>query len=175
MTPMPTHLVGLLDVATAVFVDNRLDASVQCSCGSRIFELMYPGQTHEVEGQLIPCTAEINGSFFFRIEVRCTQCAEKHLLFDADFHGWDGFVCRDEVQASLPRPPLETWRCLSCQEPGHTARVQVQNEGQEDFLDNAPTGIDPSRWVDGFGWFSMSISCAHCSCETSEWVSYETM
>jgi hypothetical protein len=136
---------------------------------------MYPGQTHEAGGETIPCTAEIDGEFFFLVRADCAACERQHLLLDADFHGWNGFVCHDEAKASLPRPPLVAWRCLACGGVDHTASVQIQTEGKQDFVDQVGEDFDAERWPDGFGWFAMSIRCVSCPHETGEWVSYETM
>jgi hypothetical protein len=174
MVPVPTHLVAVIARSSASFVDGCLDAKVQCPCGSDTFELLYPGQTHEVDGQHIPCTAEMEGKFFFRLEARCTRCSGQHLLFDADFHGWDGFVCHDSAQASLPRPQLQPWACLSCRVTEHKARVRVYSDGEEDFVENTDGEFEASCWIDAFGWFSMDITCTKCGTETAEWVSYET-
>ncbi len=175
MVPIPTHLAAAIELASATYVDGCVDAKILCPCGSDKFELMFPGQTQEFEGEEIPCTAEIDGKFFFRLEARCTRCSRQHLLLDADFHGWNGFVCHDQEQGALPRPPLQPWRCLSCSNTEHHIRVRVQNEGQEDFLENTDGEFPPDRWVDAFGWFSVDIHCTKCGSKKIEWVSYETM
>lgn len=175
MMPVPSHLVGLVHPKDPQIDETALDAQVVCSCGAKSFVLLYPGATHEYRGELIPCTAEIDNRFFFLIKARCTSCGREHLLLDKDLHGWNGFVCHDSAQASLPRPPLTTWKCLKCGATEHQASVQVQTEGRQDFTDGTNGEFDEERWPDGFGWLSMSIVCAACGKETPEWVSYETM
>ena len=173
--PVPSHLVGSVRPKDAAVDEAALDAEVVCGCGSRRFDLLYPGQTQEYRGERIPCTAKINGHFFFLVKARCTACGRDHLLLDKDLHGWNGFVCRDEAQASAPRPPLAPWECLACGKGEHEASVRIDTEGREDFVEETDGEIDEERWPDGFGWFSMSITCAGCGKHTPEWVSYETM
>ncbi len=175
MMPVPSHLVDCVIPKDASIDENPLDADVRCPCGLTRFELLYPGQTHEYNGEIIPCTAEVEGKFFFVLKARCTGCQREHLLLDADFHGWNGFVCHDPEQAALPRPPLVAWKCLSCEGTEHQACVQIQTEGKEDFSEESDGEFDEDRWPDGFGWFSVAIKCTTCDKDTPEWVSYETM
>jgi hypothetical protein len=137
--------------------------------------LLYPGATTAHNDSVIPVTLEKDGHFFFRIEATCTRCRARHLLFDAYFHGWDGYVCHDEAKASLLRPDLTPWTCLNCGATPHAARITIQTEGQADFVENTNGEFPADRWPDGFGWFSMSIACESCQLKTDTWVDYETM
>lgn len=175
MMPVPSHLVDCVAPKDSAIDQGPLDGDVRCPCGSGRFDLLFPGQTHEYQGETIPCTAEINGKFFFLIKARCGRCQREHLLLDADFHGWNGFVCHDANQASLPRPPLVPWKCLACGATEHEASVQIQTEGKDDFISESGGAFDEDRWPDGFGWFSMAIKCTGCGRHTPEWISYETM
>ncbi len=175
MMPVPSHLIDCVVPRDAVIDESPLDAFVRCPCGSSRFDLLFPGTTHEWRGETIPCTAEIGGKFFFLVTARCTSCNRRHLLLDADFHGWNGFVCHDPKQASIERPPLRPWQCLSCGFTEHEASIWIQTEGKEHFVAETDGKIDGDRWPDGFGWFSMAIKCCGCGKQTPEWVSYETM
>jgi hypothetical protein len=97
------------------------------------------------------------------------------LIFDKDFHGWDGYVCHNESQGLLPRPSLKSWNCLECASHHHACRVSVYGEGSNDFAQNVGSEFPPDRWPDGFGWFHISIACDHCHHRTDNWVDYETM
>jgi hypothetical protein len=173
MMPVPSHLRGLVLPKSPVVDEGPLDAFVSCSCGGRSFHLLFPRQTHLYNGEKIPCTAEIDGKFFFVLRAHCAACSREFLLFDADRHGWNGFVCHDAEQAALPRPPLEPWKCLACDHTEHEASIQIQTQGREDFVSEAGDDGDAERWPDG--WLSMSIHCTYCGKATPEWVSYETM
>jgi hypothetical protein len=176
MMPVPSHLSDCLIPKESGIGGDALDADVRCPCGSKRFDLLYPGQSRTRPGkEPIPCTAEIDGKFFFLISARCTKCQRVHLLIDADFHGWNGLVCHDARQASLPRPPLVPWRCLCCDETEHEASVQIYTEGRKDFVAETGGRFPPDRWPDAFGWFSMAIKCAGCGKFTRDWISYETM
>lgn len=173
--PVPSHLRGLVEPLDSTIDEESLSARIRCPCGDDSLELLYPGQTHEYGGEIIPCTAEVDGRFFFVLKSRCTGCGREHLLLDADFHGWNGLVCHDADQAALARPPLVPWTCQSCGETRHRGLVHIQTQGKDDFVAEAGEEFDHSRWPDAFGWFSLDLTCCKCGKESSELVSYETM
>jgi hypothetical protein len=174
MMPVPAHLQGLVVPLDSVIDEEALSAAVRCPCGDPHFELLYPGQTHEHDGEVIPCTAEIDGNFFFILKSRCQSCRREHLLLDADFHGWNGFICHDAAQAALARPQLVAWQCF-CGETKHTGVVHIQTQGKADFISEAGEEFDENSWPDAFGWFSLDLTCCKCGKESRELVSYETM
>lgn len=137
--------------------------------------LLDPGQTHDYQREPIPCTAEIDGAFYFLVKAICENCGSSHTLFDKEFHGWDGFVCHEAGQAARPPPPLEEWECLTCGGKRHTARIALEAQGKQDFIEEAGDEFPVDRWPDAFGWFDKSIACTECGKATATWVSYETM
>jgi hypothetical protein len=175
MMPLPSHVVGWVVPKDPMIDEGPLEADVCCPCGSRRFDLLFPGQTHEWDGETIPCTAEISGKFFFLIKAQCAKCSRQHLLLDADLHGWNGFVCHDPEQAAIPRPPLVPWKSLECGTTSHEASIRIQTEGKADFVSESEGRFPADRWPDGFGWFSMDIKRSACGKQTREWVSLETM
>lgn len=175
MMPIPPHLDKCVVPKDTKIDESPLDAAVRCPCGSQKFEFLFPGTTHKYQGETTPCTAEVGGAFFFLLEARCLSCGTRHLLFDKDFHGWNGFVCHDPEQASLPRPPLTAWKCRECDGVAHQGSIRINSQGKEDFVSEAGDEFDANRWPEAFDWFSMSIQCCSCGLETAEWVSYETM
>ena len=138
-------------------------------------EFRYPGQTHLWGGREIPCVASIDGKHFLRLEARCVGCGRDHLLLDADFHGWDGFVCHDPEQAALPRPDLVAWPCRDCAGLQHYLVVGISVENEELILEEAEDDIDPARWYDAFGWFAVDATCVRCGRIEQDLISYETM
>ena len=175
MMPPPSHLTEWV-----VPDDERIDEEsfagrVQCPCGSQELQLLYLGQTHEYQGEQIPCTAEIDGRFFFLIQALCARCGATHTLLDIDFHGWDGYVCHDAEQAALARPELTEWTCPDCGGSFHTARIGIETQGKEDFIEETNGEFPQERWPDGFSWFDMSIECVKCGRSPETWVSCETM
>jgi DNA-directed RNA polymerase subunit RPC12/RpoP len=175
MMPAPTHLRDCVLPGDARIDETGFFGKVRCPCGSESFRLLYPGETHEYRGVAIPCTAQVNGHFFFLVKAACANCGREHLLIDKDFHGWDGFVCHDAKQASLPRPSLRPWKCLKCGGTDHSASVSIETQGRQDFIEEAGEGFDPERWPDAFSWFTMAIRCVNCGKETPSWVALETM
>lgn len=175
MMPVPSHLQGIVVPLDGVIDEEALSADIRCPCGEAKFHLLYPGQTHEYGGELIPCTAEIDGNFFFVLQSRCANCGREHLLLDSDFHGWNGFICHDPAQAALARPPLVAWACQKCGETKHTGVIHIQTQGKDDFALEAGEAFDVHRWPDAFGWFSLDLTCAECGKNSPELVSYETM
>lgn len=175
MMPVPSHLRGIVVPRDPAIDEQPLSADVRCPCGESVFELLYPGQTHEYGGETIPCTAEIDGRYFFVLRAVCTGCSADHLLLDADFHGWDGFVCHDPAQAAIPRPGLVPWKCIACTETKHRVVAHIQTEGREDFINESGGEFDRERWPDAFGWFSLDLTCLACGKASPELVSYETM
>jgi hypothetical protein len=175
MMPVPTHLRGIVVPHEEAIDEEGLAADIRCTCGERAFELLYPGQTHEFAGEVIPCVADIGGRFFFVLKARCARCSRENLLLDADFHGWNGFVCHDTEQAAAERPRLIPWACQVCGKTKHTGVVHIQTQGKEDFIAEAGNDFDPDRWPDAFGWFSLDVTCSQCSKRSPKLVSYETM
>jgi hypothetical protein len=151
-----------------------LIGNLRCPCGSENFKMMYPGQTHEYEGRTYPCTAEIDGHFFFLVKAICSECNLEHLLFDEHFHGWDGVMCHDIRKASLPRPPLTYWKCLSCGGLYHKVTLKIAFESKENFIEQSRGEFDKTKWPDAFQWIWISITCCKCGLESKDWVDYET-
>lgn len=175
MMPIPTHLMDCVVPDDPNVDESPLIGSVRCPCGGRTFELLFPGNTHERRGEFVPCTAEIGGRYFFLIQAVCRACGTNHLLLDVDFHGWNGFVCRNPQQAALPRPTLVPWKCVKCGDVSHTAVIDVRSEGKEFCVGEADGAIEDDQWHEAFGWFTISIECAGCGHSDKTWVSCETM
>jgi hypothetical protein len=173
--PLPAHLREIIVPALIQEDDHSVKGRVVCPCGEDEIELMYPGQTHEYNGSLIPCTAMIDDKFFFLLRADCPKCNSQHLLFDADFHGWDGFICHNKEQASLPRPPLFAWKCSSCGSTRHKVEMTVSGESIEEFEENAGEEFGIECWPESFGWVSVDVCCGNCQNVTTDLVSYETM
>ncbi len=170
---VPTHILKCVK-STCLDYDGRLvRCEIACSCKNYIFELLYPGETHLYQGEKIPCTLQLDDKFFFLIKARCAKCGCEYLLFDKDFHGWDGFVCHNDKEASHPRPPLVSWECLKCGESKHTVQVEFCY-GDEDEMIEDLAGFPIDNLADAFEWIYINIKCVHCDLLTEKWVDYET-
>jgi len=176
MIPTPEHLRACTVPEPAKAEQHQYVGYVKCPCGCDTFEMQHTGATHEWDGEIIPCTAEIDGGFFFRIVAKCVNCGTEHLLLDTDFHGWDGFVCREELGGHLrPRPALVGWPCKVCGKNMHKASVLVVSEDKETAFEESGGVLDETNWQEGFGWMNIDIRCAACGHSHEAWVSCETM
>lgn len=187
MMPVPTHLekiivpfsgeAGLLFMGPILYPyqEETLVGNVICSCGNDELEVLYPGQTHIWKGERIPCVAKINENYFLIVKVRCSKCKAEHLIFDRDFHGWNGWVCRDTAQASLPRPELTEWNCSKCENTNHKVVVVITTQGKDDFLNETEGQFDVNRWQDAFESLSVTITCLSCGHETKSFIVCEAM
>lgn len=175
MMPSPTHLVGWIKPDSDIIDEENFEGKIKCPCGNETFEVSHPGNMLEDRGEKFPCTIEIDSKFFFLIKVKCSDCSEEKIIFDADFHGWDGYVCHDPEQANIERPNLQLWNCSACNSPKHSVHVQIQTEGKQDFIEESSGEFPEERWVDAFGWIDIDLRCSECEKETIGWISYETM
>lgn len=150
--------------------ENQYVAKVKCECGNDVFEIYTLGISNGGE----PCTEEFNGNYFFVVKVNCTSCERKYLLFDAGFHGWDGWICHDDKKAQLPMPTLAKWICRNCSGTKHSLVIMISSQGEADFIEQMGEDFDVNRWQDAFDWFTLDIKCDECGHETVDFVSYET-
>lgn len=173
--PTPSHLKGVVVRGDTGFDEEPLVAPVRCPCGGEVFEVLYPGQTHDWNGEAVPCVAEVGGNFLLVLKVRCTACEREHLLLDKDEHGYNGYVCHDPVQSSLPRPGLIPWRCPGCRGTGHRVVVTVCTAGRDHFEGETDGEFAPETWPEGFSWFRLGARCIACDRDTPDLIDYETM
>lgn len=176
MMPTPTHLKGITKNLTnedAIFfgLEGRYNESIKdgyeysfigkivCTCGNQCLEYLQP--------------YEETGSNY--IKVKCIECQQEYLIFDTDFHGWDGWICHDEEMATEVRPKIEVFKCTDCENELHEVVVIIDSQGKQDFIDEAGEDFDLSRWQDAFEWITIDIKCCNCGKVTKEIVSYETM
>lgn len=174
--PFPKHLRHFVrPVLARSKTDHEFVGRLRCGCSGMTFRLLFPGKTHKFQGRLTPVTTKVGGAYFFLIRAQCERCGREHLVFDQDLHGWNGFVCHNEAQASLPRPPLSPWRCLRCGEERHRGLVTVTSQGRTDFVEEAGPDFKPSQWAEGFESLSLELVCRGCSLQTSPWVACGAM
>jgi hypothetical protein len=174
MLPFPNHLKNIL-VPKEEINERTLVSYLRCQCGGDEFQILYSGETDKFQEEEWPCSIEINGHYIFIIEAICNKCKEKHLLFDSDFHGWDGVMCHDPQKANLPRPQLVPWKCLSCKNLTHKIEIKIDYETKDNFIEQSRGEFDIDKWPDAFEWITISIECTQCHKKTDKWVDYETM
>ncbi|GAB5517721.1 hypothetical protein [Rhodopirellula baltica] len=174
MMPTPSHLSDCIRRPSADNDEEPLVAPVACPCGSEQFTFLYPGQTAGDADNPYPVVATIDGKYFLVLRAAC-ECGQSHLLLDADLHGWNGYVCRAVAQASLPRPDLVPWSCVSCGGTTHKLTVRVSTHGEIDFAEETDGEFPPETWPDGFSWFSLDTECVDCGHTSDSLIDYETM
>jgi hypothetical protein len=170
MKTLPTHIKDC--VKDIEYTEDFIKGTICCTCGNRVFTLYYPGETTEYNGKVIPCSAYINDHSYFILRAQCSECKKEFLLFDRDFHGWDGYVCHDEKDASKPRPPLVPWKCIECNEDKHVAQIMFCYGDEDEMLEDL--GGTKINLADAFEWIYVNIKCKICGHVTEKWVDYET-
>ncbi len=173
--PIPNHLRKFFQPIGKNNSEFEISGKLVCTCSNDEFSISYPGATIQSNGEAVPTILKKDNHYFFRISVRCSKCNNDHLLFDSDFHGWDGFVCHDEEQAALQRPELINWKCNKCVNELFTVNIKIQSQGKEDFITEAGDEFNPKNWIEAFEWINIDLHCLHCNKTHKDWVSLETM
>ena len=75
--PIPSHLKDYFLLDDNEHTEYEVSGSIRCKCGSEHFEIFSSN-----DRQLV--------------KVKCKDCGEEIVLFDAGKHGWDGYVCKDD-------------------------------------------------------------------------------
>lgn len=169
----PTHVSECAKVMSFEQEERLLRCGIICQCGSQLFKLLYPGQKKNTNKGEIPCTLQIVDKFFFLVKVECINCGTEYLLFDKDFHGWDGYLCHDDNAALAPRPPLESWKCRKCNSESHSIILEFSYGDLDDIKEDLGEFQIDNYW-DAFEWISMDVECGNCGEKTDKWVDYET-
>jgi hypothetical protein len=171
--PVPTHL---RDWMTRVEVDKDsryAEGALRCPCGGERLEVYYPGQTHVPGG--FPCTVELDGErTWFGVQVACTACGRKCLVFDSWRHGYEAFP-RQSTSETPPHGPVVPWPCSECASIVHHGTVHFRYDSPQRFLGDNEGAYDLARRPDAFTWFGMNLKCCRCGDEPDrEWAGYET-
>jgi hypothetical protein len=166
-----THIQGC--IANVEYTEDIVKGAICCACGNRDLILIFHGTTHLYDGKEIPCTLQTDEGFFFIVKAKCPDCGAEYLLFDKDFHGWDGCVCHDEKDASKPRPHLTAWKCRECNQEKHFIQIQFCY-GDEGGIQEAIDDGTIDNPADAFEWIYIDIKCENCGLSTEKWVDYET-
>jgi hypothetical protein len=152
-------------------------ADLQCKCGCLNFEVLYPGSTINIDGRVYPYSYETDTDSFFLIKVKCVECQSEYLIFDEDFHGWDGFYCHDLRHAALARPKLTPWTCLSCGQIPHKVSIKLDHTDRKEYEEMQYSKKRPfieNEWLLSFEWIWIGITCSNCNLSTPDWSDYET-
>jgi hypothetical protein len=177
MAMLPKYLQACVEVDEFDPEYSCVKGTVKCHCGSQVFVPLFPGATLKIDGRPCPCAVETDEASFFLIKARCPECQREYLLFDQDYHGWDGFRCHFPGHGLLPRPALKAWECLSCANKRHGIQLKidlVSRDIYEEELRVSNEPFDEEKWLLSFEWIWMAITCCECGLVTKNWVDYET-
>lgn len=173
MMPAPKHLRGIVVPDDARIDESNLIGRLRCTCGAHALSFWASGASPDVKQ--MPRPVRVNGHSVLLIEARCPDCSSKHLILDTDYHGWNGFVGHDEMDASTPRPQLTQWTCPDCGADAHSGRITLCTDGRDDFAEETAGEFDPELWPEGFGAIRIDIECKRCGKKNQRWVEMETM
>jgi len=173
--PTPKHLRDLLVLDSARSGAHELFGAIKCRCGSHTFQPLYVGSRNEENEEHFLQVVKVGENWYLRIGARCASCHREHLLFDNQFHGWNGYVCTDEQTRRLPRPPFEEWACQRCRSATHKISLSIQGEDMEFALGEGEDVLTETDWFEAFGWFTVDVTCASCGIGPIRIVDYETM
>ncbi len=173
--PLPKHLVNLLEVQAAASSEDHLHGAVKCPCGSVQFTPLFVADLITEPDQRFLRVKQVGEEFYLRIGARCSSCSQTHLLFDDHFHGWNGYVCTGEEARRLPRPEYQEWVCHRCKSPAHRISLDIQGEDMKVSLTESDGFLTKEDWFEGFGWFTVRVTCSACGCGPTTIVDYETM
>ena len=144
--------------------------SLRCTCGSESFRLYVCAE----KTKKYILAAERSGGFSLAVFGRCVRCNRERELFDAAKHGWDGFICKENLPAK--KDELDLWTCGKC--GGETFEAEMKIEPcttfQEDLKEEIERGeFSPSDWANAFLCLSMSLRCTKCGRKFKKWLDYE--
>ena len=112
--PIPSHLKEYFLLDNNVHTEYEVSGSIRCKCGSEHCEVVSSNERQFVK-------------------VKCKDCGEEIVLFDAGKHGWDGYVCKDDF---LDRDePLVNHICEDCGDQVFQVNVKISSQGKQDFID----------------------------------------
>ena len=169
----PTHISRCAKLISLEQEGRLLRCWVVCPCGGQSFKLLYPGQKKKNDEGEVPCTLQVGDKFFFLVKAICVDCNTEFLLFDKDYHGWDGYLCHNDNVALVPRPSLESWKCQECDSESHSVVVEFSYGDFDDIKEDLGR-IQIDNYWDAFEWVCMNIKCDNCGRATSKWVDYES-
>ena len=143
------------------------------------------GENDEEHLQLIPICKFCDDNILMQIEasdggtfvkVKCPKCGKEQVIFDASEHGWDGFVCHQNITHS----DTEKVVCSKCKNNIFEIVITIYSQGKEDFIKESQlirddgTVMLETDWVNAFDWITIDAVCNKCTSKHTV-TDYETM
>lgn len=172
--PIPKHLSKILIPIGDKNEEFNVTGKLKCSCGNENLEIKLVGDDSDYKKKQVIRVVEINSGYFLIIKTYCKKCDSENLIFDNDFHGWNGFVCGGDNR-ELNRPKPKQWNCDKCANSEHQIQLQIESQGKEDFVEEGGEEFAEEDWTEGFSWITIKTECTNCGKTNPEWISYETM
>jgi hypothetical protein len=172
--PIPQHLRSILKPLGNYNTEFNVTGELQCNCGSNSFKIKIVGDTSSYDKERVIKVIKIDLYYFLIVKVQCNACSKEHLIFDNDFHGWNGFVCGGDSKG-LNRPKSNTWNCNKCNKSEHSLEISIYSKGQTDFIEEVGDEFDKNFWIETFSWIIILTRCNSCGESNKQWISYETM
>lgn len=173
MLPIPKHLKGIFQPLGTKNSEFEVVGKLVCDCNSEDFAIEFVGDDHKYWWHKAIRVARIGDGYFLIVKVECNNCKKEHLIFDNDYHGWNGYIGGDFRE--LPRPETKDWNCKKCNQTSHSINLAINSKGQEDFKQEAGDECPMEDWIEAFSWITIGIECKSCRKSNKEWISYETM
>ena len=172
--PMPTHLKDILIPTGNKNSELHVEGAVKCSCGCENFHITIYADTEKG----YPVVCGYNDSYALIVKAVCMDCRRKHLIFDSNKHGWNGFVCHEDVE--VPDEKLVRWNCTKCGCDTHGIKLGINSHGKQDFIDESgiadgDSDFSEDDWVNAFDWITIDINCFKCMRHDKKWIDFETM
>ncbi len=172
--PIPKHLYELMHPIGEENDEFNVNGKLKCNCGIESFEIKLVGDDSDYKKEQVIKVTEVNDGYFLIIKTHCKNCNSEHLIFDNDFHGWNGFVCGGDNR-EMERPETKQWNCDACENSEHKLELNIESQGKEDFMEEGGDEFGEDNWIEGFSWITIKTECSNCGKKNSEWISYETM
>ena len=166
--PIPTHLKSILKVDESLSDIRNLDEKIVCNCGCETFKITHNNDREYNESLSY---SEQDG---LKINIFCSNCNKKYLLFNQAKQGYDGFVCHECKTAN--DNTLTALKCKKCGSDIFSVTLGIEVEDKEQFIEECvnefPDDFTSEDFVNAFNWIVVTIKCCNCG-DVDEWINLE--
>lgn len=150
---VPTHLKPFFMADPSRRSEPQIAGSIRCICGCTSFAAR--------------CSRDDDCLY----TLKCDQCGQDVLLFDARVHGWDALVCH------MPGECLNlgeiTEKCEKCGGERFTVEAWIEPAEKDEFISCVEGEFPDEAWVNAFTWFATHLTCTRCGCKVRGWADIE--
>lgn len=154
---------------------NLTDEKIKIFFPSHLKNVLLPeGECNENEINCHPTCVRCNDNTFYidtnesgsfvKLECIDKDCDTDFVLFDANKHGWNGYVCNEKY----PNEPVHRMCCPECQNDHFALHMRINSKGKDNFTINAlhkdsNSILLESDWVNAFSWIGIFAVCDNCN------------